>query len=84
MLQHFSFVAAKPGKYAVISAVPDGQADSEMWDYVPDSSPDYKPADPSLKVLMPLLDGYPHQDVGGEVHPVGRVAQMAVNLAHLD
>ncbi len=34
VLQHFSFVAAKPGKYALISAVPDGQADSGMWDYV--------------------------------------------------
>ena len=83
MLQHFSFVAAKPGKYALISAMPDGQADSGRWDYVPNSYPDYKPADP-LEVLMPLLDGNPHQDVGGEVHPVGRVAQMAVNLAHLD
>jgi hypothetical protein len=31
--QHFSFTAQTPGTYALISAVPDGQADSGMWDY---------------------------------------------------
>ncbi|WP_053960021.1 sulfocyanin-like copper-binding protein [Sulfobacillus thermosulfidooxidans] len=33
VVQHFHFVASQDGKYAVVSAVPDGQSDSGMWAY---------------------------------------------------
>lgn len=33
VVQHFHFVARQDGKYAVVSAVPDGQSDSGMWAY---------------------------------------------------
>jgi hypothetical protein len=32
VVQHFQFVAAHSGQYAVVSAVPDGQSSSGMWD----------------------------------------------------
>ncbi len=31
IFQHFHFVAGTPGRYAIVSAVPDGQTDSGMW-----------------------------------------------------
>ncbi len=34
VFQHFHFVASHSGRYAVVSAVPDGQATSGMWDYI--------------------------------------------------
>ncbi len=34
VVQHFHFVATHQGRYAVISAVPDGQSSSGMWDYI--------------------------------------------------
>ncbi|MCL4319332.1 MAG: hypothetical protein M1596_05535, partial [Firmicutes bacterium] len=34
VVQHFHFVATHQGHYAVISAVPDGQSSSGMWDYI--------------------------------------------------
>ncbi len=33
-VQHFHFIASRAGQYALISAVPDGQAVSGMWDKV--------------------------------------------------
>ena len=34
VVQHFQFVASRSGRYAVVSAVPDGQSSSGMWDNV--------------------------------------------------